>query len=121
MGATIIFIFYLSIRDMFFTARTESTSFLQPANPKFDGFYDHWSMLMENLFRCKEYWNLIEHGVIVSPPNATPEQRRLAEERKLCDLKAKNYIFQPIDRSIMETILVCDTKKDIWDSMRRNY
>jgi len=78
-------------------------------------------MLMENLFRCKEYWNLIEHGVIVSPPNATPEQRRLAEERKLCDLKAKNYIFQPIDRSIMETILVCDTTKDIWDSMHRNY
>jgi hypothetical protein len=71
---------------MFFTAMTESKSFLQPANPKFDGFYDHWSMLMENLFRCKEYWNLIEHGVIVAPPNSTPEQRRLAEERKLCDL-----------------------------------
>jgi hypothetical protein len=100
---------------------TESSSFLQPAIPKFDGFYDHWSMLMENLLRSKEYWNLIEHGVTVAPANATPEQRRLADESKLHDLKAKNYLFQSIDRSIMETILVRDTAKDIWDSMRRKY
>jgi hypothetical protein len=100
---------------------TESSSFLQPAIPKFDGFYDHWSMLMENLLRSKEYWNLIENGVTVAPPNATPEQRRLADESKLRDLKAKNYLFQSIDRSIMETILVRDTAKDIWDSMRRKY
>jgi hypothetical protein len=107
------FIFYL-------VTMTESSSFLQPAIPKFDGFYDHWSMLMENL-RSKEYWNLIEHGVTVAPANATPEQRRLADESKLRDLKAKNYLFQSIDKLIMETILVRDTAKDIWDSMRRKY
>jgi len=100
---------------------TESSSFFQPAIPKFDGFYDHWSMLMENLLRSKEYWNLIEHGVTVAPANAILEQRKLADESKLRDLKAKNYLFQSIDRSIMETILVCDTAKDIWDSMRRKY
>jgi len=101
---------------------TESSSFLQPAIPKFDGFYDHWSMLMENLLRSKEYWHLIENGVTVAPANGTPEQRKLADESKLRDLKAKNnYLFQSIDCSIMETILVRDTTKDIWDSMRRKY
>ena len=100
---------------------TESSSFPQPVIPKFDGFYDHWSMLMENLLRSKEYWNVIKNGVTVAPPNATPEQRKLVDESKLCDLKAKNYLFQSIDRSIMETILVHDTTKDIWDSMRKKY
>jgi hypothetical protein len=55
----------------------ESSSFIQPAIPKFDGFYDHWSMLMENLLRSKEYWNLIENGVTVAPPNATQNNGNL--------------------------------------------
>nr|XP_028952624.1 uncharacterized protein LOC114822440 [Malus domestica] len=33
-------------------------SFVQPAIPKFDGHYDHWSMLMENFLRSKEYFDL---------------------------------------------------------------
>ena len=33
----------------------ESSNFVQPAIPKFDGHYDHWSMLMENFLRSKEY------------------------------------------------------------------
>ena len=33
----------------------ESSNFVQPAIPKFDGHYDHWSMLMENFIRSKEY------------------------------------------------------------------
>ncbi|CAJ2638211.1 unnamed protein product [Trifolium pratense] len=37
-------------------------SFVQPAIPRFDGHYDHWSMLMENFLRSKEYWELIEPG-----------------------------------------------------------
>lgn len=120
MAPPVIFFIFSS----FFPATstmTESSSFIQPAIPKFDGFYDHWSMLMEKLLRSKEYWNLIENGVTVAPPNATPEQRKLADESKLHDLKAKNYLFQSIDCSIMETILVRDTAKDIWDFMRRKY
>jgi hypothetical protein len=38
-------------------------SFVQPAIPRFDGHYDHWSMLMEDFLRSKEYWNLIETGI----------------------------------------------------------
>jgi hypothetical protein len=92
----------------------ETSTFLQPSIPKFDGFYDHWAMLMENLLWSKEYWPLIETGVTVAPPNATAEQICLATESKLKDLKVKNYIFQSIDRTILETILTHDTSKDIW-------
>ena len=39
----------------------------------------------------------------------------ILEDQKLKDLKAKIYLFQAIDRSILETVLK-DTAKDIWDS-----
>ncbi|PNX56871.1 retrovirus-related Pol polyprotein from transposon TNT 1-94, partial [Trifolium pratense] len=78
-------------------------------------------MLMENLLRSKEYWSLIEHGVVTAPANATAEQRQAANESKLCDLKVKNYLFQSIDRAILDTILTRDTSKDIWDALRRKY
>ncbi|KAL9412440.1 hypothetical protein AB3S75_045966 [Citrus x aurantiifolia] len=69
-------------------------SFIQPAIPRFDGHYDHWSMLMENFLRSKEYWSLVETG---------------------CE------DLQAIDRTILETILQKDTSKQIWDSMKRKY
>ncbi|PNX85315.1 retrovirus-related Pol polyprotein from transposon TNT 1-94 [Trifolium pratense] len=61
----------------------ESSNFLQPSVPKFEGYYEHWSMLMENLIRSKELWPLIETGVTMAPPNATAEQLRVANESKL--------------------------------------
>ncbi|PNX83385.1 retrovirus-related Pol polyprotein from transposon TNT 1-94 [Trifolium pratense] len=99
----------------------ESSNYLQPSIPRFDGHYDHWSMLMENLLRSKEYWNLIEDGVVVAPAGASQEQIQLAHESKLKYLKAKNYLFQAIDRSILEMILARGTTKEIWDSMRQKY
>lgn len=36
-------------------------------------------------------------------------------------MKAKNYLFQAIDRSILETILNKDTTKSIWDSLKKKY
>lgn len=41
-------------------------NFVQPAIPKFDGHYDHWSMLMDNFLRSKEYWSLVETGVFAA-------------------------------------------------------
>lgn len=41
---------------------SEKKDFLQPAIPRFDGHYDHWSMLMENLLRSKSLWSLVENG-----------------------------------------------------------
>lgn len=37
------------------------------------------------------------------------------------DLKVKNYLFQAIDRTIMETILNKESSKSIWDLMAQKY
>nr|GLL41560.1 uncharacterized protein LOC109151979 [Ipomoea trifida] len=40
-------------------------NFVQPAIPRFGGYYDHyWSMLMENFLRSKELWCVIETAVV---------------------------------------------------------
>ncbi|MCI97829.1 homeobox-leucine zipper protein HDG8-like, partial [Trifolium medium] len=49
----------------------EENKYLHTLVPKFDGYYEHWAMLMENLIRPKELWSLIENGVTVAPANAT--------------------------------------------------
>ncbi|KAF2318018.1 hypothetical protein GH714_041345 [Hevea brasiliensis] len=102
---------------------TESSSFVQPAIPKFDGHYDHWSMLMENFLRSKEYWSLVENGVPAAAEGETltDVQKKSIDDQKLKDLKAKNFLFQALDRSVLETILKKDTAKDIWDSMKQKY
>lgn len=41
--------------------------FVQPSIPRFDGYYDHWSMLMENFLRSKELWQMIEDGIPAMP------------------------------------------------------
>ena len=99
------------------------SSFVQPAIPRFDGHYDHWSMLMENFLRSKEYWNLVETGIIAAADGVDPSeaQQKQIDEQKLKDLKCKNYLFQALDRSILETILKKDTAKDIWDSLKQKY
>ena len=96
---------------------------MQPSIPKFDGHYDHWSMLMENFLRSKEYWILVEQGVPAAAEGVplTEAQKKAIEDQSLKDLKAKNYLFQAIDRSILETILKKDTAKDIWDSLKQKY
>ena len=76
---------------------------------------------MENFLRSKEYWQIIEDGI--SAPTEvealTNAQNIEFEARKLKDLKAKNYLFQAIERPILEIILCKENSKDIWDSMRK--
>jgi hypothetical protein len=102
---------------------TPEGNFVQPAIPRFDGHYDHWSMLMENFLRSKEYWGLIENGYVETESGIeqTEMQRKRIDELKLKDMKVKNYLFQAIDRTILETILVKDTSKQIWESMKKKY
>ncbi|KAM1803915.1 hypothetical protein ACFX12_029839 [Malus domestica] len=91
------------------------SSFVQPAIPKFDGHYDHLSMLMENFLRSKKYWGLVETGIpaVAKRVDLTKVQKKTIEDQRLKDLKTKNNLFQAIDRSILETILKKDTAKDI--------
>ncbi|KAL6197927.1 hypothetical protein ACLB2K_027719 [Fragaria x ananassa] len=101
-------------------------------------------LYMENFLRSKELWDLIENriptatqgaqqsvtfsSVVAERGQQTEAQRKQAEEQcqriekmKLKDLKVKNYLFQAIERSIMETILNRESAKSIWDSMRQKY
>ena len=75
------------------------SNFVQAAIPRFDGHYDHWSMLMENFLQSKEYWPIVESRIQAPAPNTVlPDaQKTKLEGRKLKDLKAKNYLFQAID------------------------
>ncbi|KAF1858997.1 hypothetical protein Lal_00000820, partial [Lupinus albus] len=100
-----------------------SESFVQPAIPRFDDHYDHWSMLMENFLWSKKYWTVVVSGVVepTTGDMLTDAQKTELEGLKLKDLKAKNYLLQSIDRSILETILCKDTSKHIWDSMKKKY
>lgn len=75
---------------------------------------------MENFLRSKEYWEIVEGGVPIAGENAMPELKKAAEEGKLKDLKAKNYLYQALDRNILETILNGDSAKGIWDSLTQN-
>ncbi|KAG2726386.1 hypothetical protein I3760_01G109800 [Carya illinoinensis] len=98
-------------------------SFIQPAIPHFDGHYDHWSMLMENFLRSEEYWMVVVSGVAEPTEGVVliDAQKTELEGLKLKDIKAKNYLFQAIDHSILKTILCKDTAKHIWDSMKKKY
>ncbi|KAL5745295.1 hypothetical protein ACOSP7_026441 [Xanthoceras sorbifolium] len=93
---------------------TES-GFVQPSIPKFDRHYDHWSMFMENFMRSKEYWSVVVDGIPAAAEGVqlTEAQKKVIDDAKLKDMKAKNYLFQAIDRSILETILNKDTAKSI--------
>lgn len=62
---------------------TTKTSFVQPVVPKFDGYYDHRAMLMENFLCSKEYWGLVENGVPAVAEGAvlTDAQRKHIEDQ----------------------------------------
>ena len=70
-------------------------------------------MLIENFLRSKEYRGLVENGILAATKGLTDAQRKNIEDQKLKDLKAKNYLFQAIDRSVLETIFNKDTTKNI--------
>lgn len=91
--------------------------------PKFDGDYEQWALLMENLLRSKEWWDVIETGIAVPERNVilTGPQRTELAEAKLRDLKAKNYLFASIDKNLLKTIAKKDSAKDIWESMKTKY
>ncbi|KAI5396298.1 hypothetical protein KIW84_062490 [Lathyrus oleraceus] len=71
----------------------------EPSYPRFDGHYDHWSMLMENFLRSKEYWTVVVSGIAEPAADAALSDGQKTEQEglKLKDLKPKNYLFQAID------------------------
>ncbi|XP_074326990.1 uncharacterized protein LOC141664933 [Apium graveolens] len=101
----------------------DTGTFNAPAVPKFDGDYDHWSLVMENLLHSKEYWGIIDPGFddLKSIEKPNPTQKAALDEATLKDLKAKNYLFQSINKTTLKTITQKETAKQLWDSMKVKY
>ncbi|CAM8978805.1 unnamed protein product [Rhodiola kirilowii] len=74
---------------------------------------------MENLLRSKEYWSVVEHGYTEPKKEESlqPAEQKLLDEAR----KAKNYLFQAIDKSILKTNTQKSTSKLLWDSMKAKY
>nr|GEX68647.1 putative RNA-directed DNA polymerase [Tanacetum cinerariifolium] len=110
---------YTSVYEM----TTESSNFQTPCVPKFDEDYDHWRLIMENLLHSKEYRCVIEPGYKEPEDGAqlTTVQQKALDEARLKDLKARNYLFQAIDKSILKTITQKETAKQLWESMKVKY
>lgn len=95
--------------------------------PKFDGDYEHWAMLMENLIRSKEWWDLIENGIPTQERGTVLSGAQRAEllekvaAKTVIDHKVKNYLFASIDKTILKTILKKETSKEIWESMKKKF
>ncbi|CAL1371533.1 unnamed protein product [Linum trigynum] len=101
----------------------DASGFAQVGLPKFDGDYDHWSLLMENLLRCKEYWGVVSDGIQEPAIGAqlSAVESKCLDDLRLKDLKAKNYLFSSIDKSILKTITNKGTAKQLWDAMKTKY
>ncbi|GAA0173161.1 transmembrane signal receptor [Lithospermum erythrorhizon] len=91
--------------------------------PHFNGYYDHWSKLMENLLRAKGLWGIVERGIgePVEGNLLTDRQRELLEEARTKDHQVKHYLFQALDREVFEQILDRSTAKVVWDSMKQKF
>lgn len=91
--------------------------------PHFDGHYDHWSELMENLLRAKGLWSLVENGFErpVEGTRLTEAQQALLDDATTKDYQVKHYLFQALDRTVFEQILDRSTAKSVWDSMKRKF
>lgn len=66
-------------------------------------------MVMENFLRSKELWSIVKEGILaptIGTATASEVQTKSVEEAELKDLKVKNFLFQAIDRGILETIRV---------------
>lgn len=65
-------------------------------------------MVMENFFRSKEYLQVVFKG-IVEPADGMvvmdAQRTKIEKQHLLKNLRAKNYLFQAIDRSILDIIL----------------
>lgn len=98
-------------------------NYAKPSISWFNGHYDHLSMPMENFLRSKEYWSLAESGFgeLGNNETLTEAKQKILDEMKVKDLKVKNYLFQAIDRKILEAILEKNSSKEIWDSVKRKY
>ena len=70
---------------------------------------------MENFLSSKEHWRVVPKDIAkLTASTATRDAQKIEIEGQLKDLKAKNYLFQVINRSILDTILCKDIPPSRW-------
>lgn len=81
---------------------------------QFDGHFEHWSEVMENL---------IDPGFEEQPVGiaANENQRKRLEELRTKDQQVKHYLYQDIDRVTFEQILDRSTAKTVWNCMKQRF
>ncbi|XP_047312671.1 uncharacterized protein LOC124915975 [Impatiens glandulifera] len=91
--------------------------------PYFDGHYDHWSELMKNLLWEKGPWSLVECGFKEPTERTllTDAQQGLLDNARTKDHQVKHYLYQAIDRTVLEKILDRRTFKVVWDSLKKKF
>ena len=91
--------------------------------PLFDGHFEHWSEIMENLLRAKKLWNLIEPGIEEPAVGIAQSdaQKKKIEELRSKDLQVKHYLYQAIDRVTFEQILNRSSAKSVWNCMKQRF
>lgn len=84
--------------------------------PQFERHWDHWSEVMENFFRAKGLWSMIEIGFDEPATTIvlTAEQRAQLDNAKTSDHKVKHYLYQAIDRVTIKQIQDRRSSKIIW-------
>ncbi|KAJ0532224.1 putative RNA-directed DNA polymerase [Helianthus annuus] len=91
--------------------------------PQFDGHFEHWNEIMENLLRAKNLWHLIDPGITEPAVGVAinENQRKKLEELQTKDKQVKHYLYQAIDRVTFEQILDRRTAKSIWACMKQRF
>ncbi|KAK6943402.1 hypothetical protein RJ641_024504 [Dillenia turbinata] len=93
MDVARLMLLFKSLREFYSQQAKEMSSqgnYVQPAIPRFDGHYDHWSMLMENFLRSKEYWHVVENGV------ETPKADVVLTETQQKELKGLSCVLRRV-------------------------
>lgn len=79
--------------------------------PKFDGDYEHWSMLMKTLLKSKEYW------VVIEPGYTEPREGTVLTVAQQTDLDARS-VSQGFEGSKLPVSVDRQTDFKDYDSQR---
>ncbi|XP_015170657.1 uncharacterized protein [Solanum tuberosum] len=74
------------------------SNFVQETIPHFDGHYDHWSMLMKNFLRSKEYWPIVEDRIGTPAEETSKDIWDSMKKKYQCTTRVKRAQLQALRR-----------------------
>jgi len=85
--------------------------------------YQVWAIRMKSSLEANDPWDVVKTG---RDPPPLPEDPTLAQirnrrEERMKKHKAKNYIHSIVSEAIFTKIMACDTAKQAWDLLRKEF